>query len=320
MRDLRFGLVDIIRDFLAVHDRAARLFGRRDRDGLRFEDVRSWVGEDAKSDLFRLKEACHAIFRPAVDEHATDMRVGALLDLAVGSLFHEAMKLRENLYQQERYGPRVRAFQGAEDPDTRELLAEFEKNLSLSAQRLEESVAEVRVLLAQTGKQLKRVMIESAANGITARCLCENETAVAGVYEQGLDALLESIFGDAATGYLRAALSYLESAYYAEALGPLEEANRRAPERDDIQGASAYARGMHAFFSRDYPASIEALQQWVESDRFCEHPVWVRQALAGTLHMERLQSDQESSDLIKKAEQLSNRLRTGLPEPGSGLE
>ena len=99
MRDLRFGLVDIIRDFLAVHDRATRLFDRRDRDGLRFEDVRSWVGEDAKSDLFRLKEACHAIFRPAVDTGATDMRVGALLDLAVGSLFHEAMKLRENLYQ-----------------------------------------------------------------------------------------------------------------------------------------------------------------------------------------------------------------------------
>ena len=36
-----------------------------------------------------------------------------LFDLAVGSLFHEAMKFRENFYQREVYGPRVRALRDA---------------------------------------------------------------------------------------------------------------------------------------------------------------------------------------------------------------
>ncbi|MDG2049959.1 MAG: hypothetical protein P8M78_07335 [Myxococcota bacterium] len=309
MRDLRSGLVNIIRDFLTVHDRANRLFGRRGQGELRFDEVRSWVGEDSRSALFRLKETCHAIFRPSEDEDSLDMKGGALLDLAVGSLFHEAMKLRENLYQQERYGPRVRAFQGSADADTRELLTEFEKNLSLSAQRLEESVAEVQVLLEQTGKQLRRVMVESAANGITARSLCENQSAVEAVYPEGLDNLLGSIFGDAATGYFSAAISYLESAYYAEALGPLEEARHRAPGRGDIQGVAAYAQGMLAFFSRDYGSSVKFLAQWIEAEEGGGRPEWIRQALAGTLHIERLQPDEEAPKVIKTAAALSAQLK-----------
>ena len=310
MRDLRSGLVNIIRDFLAVHDRANRLFGRRGQGELRFEEVRSWVGEDSRSALFRLKEACHAIFRPSEEDDALDMKGGTLLDLAVGSLFHEAMKLRENLYQQERYGPRVRAFQGSADPETRELLSEFEKNLFLSAQRLEESVAEVQVLLEQTGKQLRRVMVESAADGITARSLCENQGAVEAVYPESLDSLLESIYGDAATGYFKAAISYLESAYYAEALAPLAEAHRRAPARVEIQGVAAYAQGMLAFFSRDYGGSVKFLAQWVGAGDSGIKPEWVKQALAGLLHIESLGPEEEGREVIAAAAELSSQLKT----------
>ncbi len=309
MPSLRSGLVDIIRDFLAVDALATRLVSRHEAGAWRFDDVRSWVGDDARSPLFRLKEGCHAIFRATDADETPEMRTGALLDLAVDSLFHEAMKLRENLYQQERYGPRVQALRGENDSEARELFAEFEKILAQTAQSLDVSVGEVAALLDQTRKQLRRSMIALGATGITARCLYEHQSELASVYAEGVDALFADIFGDAATGYVRAALSYLESAYYAEALPPLEEAARRAPDRKDVAGARAYAQGMLAFFSREYATSVARLGEWLDTAPGDGDAVWVRQALAGTQHIERLMPDDESEEVIADAAALSEQLR-----------
>ena len=72
----------------------------------------------------------------------------ALFDLAVGSLFHEAMKLRENLYQREVYGPRVRALRSDAGEENEALFDEFEKMLGAVAQRLDEGLRESETLLA----------------------------------------------------------------------------------------------------------------------------------------------------------------------------
>ena len=307
MPNLQSGLVDILRDFLAVYGLGSEIAEHHAGGRLCFDDVRDWVGEDARSELFRLKERCHAMFRPEDDEIA-DMRVGALLDLAVGSLFHEAMKLRENLYQQERYRPRVVALRGESDPESLELFKEFEKLLSRSAASLEESVAEVGVLLDQTRKQLRRLLTATGATGVVARCLYENEARVVTVYEEGLDALLERIFGDAVTGYVMAGESYLESAYYAEALAAFAEALRRAPERGDVRRLSHYAEGMLAFFSRDYGRSVDRLCDWLDAGA-PEDALRVKQALAGAQHIEKLPPGDEDEAVVSRAAALSGRLR-----------
>ncbi|GAG25313.1 unnamed protein product, partial [marine sediment metagenome] len=103
------GLVDIVRDFLVV-DQAMRSLLERYRSGtLRFEEVRDGIAADEGSALFRLKERCHALFRLGKGAPHVARPREVLFDLAVGSLFHETMKVRENFYQREIYGPRVRA-------------------------------------------------------------------------------------------------------------------------------------------------------------------------------------------------------------------
>ena len=72
------------------------------------------------------------------------MRREALFDLAVGSLFHEAMKFRENFYQREVYGPRVRALRTESGAENEALFREFEKILAAVAQRLDEGAARER--------------------------------------------------------------------------------------------------------------------------------------------------------------------------------
>ena len=121
------GLVHIVRDFLDAHQLMERLF-RRPTEELRFEDLQELVGDGEASVLFRLKERCHDLFRGdgaanAAAAAAADRE--ALFDLAVGSLFHEAMSFRENFYQGRFYGPRVRELRERADPESARLFEEF---------------------------------------------------------------------------------------------------------------------------------------------------------------------------------------------------
>ena len=118
----------------------------------------------------------------------------------MGSLFHEAMKLRESLYQREVYAPRLASLKAASDEDTDELFAEFERILGKAASRLNEVVAEIRILLAQTRDQLRRLLVERAAERVVTRFLLRRREAVSETFPEGFDGLLEAMHSDVATG------------------------------------------------------------------------------------------------------------------------
>ena len=168
--------------------------------------------------LFRLKGRCHALFRRDPG-HRAGWPCGAkrCSTSRSGSLFHEAMKFRENFYQREVYGPRVRALRTESGGENAALFQEFEKILSAVAQRLEEGLHESEALLVGTREQLALLLAEHRDNGFVARCLIENRADVEDVFESALDALLAQIHGDAATGHRVAGRSYLASGYFAEA-------------------------------------------------------------------------------------------------------
>ncbi len=258
-------LADITREFLSAHRLMQRLFALYRSDGLRFEDLAQLVGDDEHSVLFRLKGRCHALFRQELGRHAVAMRREALFDLAVGSLFHEAMKFRENFYQREVYGPRVRALRTESGAENEALFREFEKILSAVAQRLDEGLHESEALLVQTREQLALLLVEYRDNGFVTRCLIENRADVEAVFEEGLDALLALIHGDAATGRRLAGRSYLVSGYFAEAEAVFEAAGAGAGGDAEVDRLSAYARGMTAYLAGDYASSVERLSQWLEA-------------------------------------------------------
>jgi hypothetical protein len=271
-------LVDILREFLAAHRLTRRLFARYRSGELRFEELEDLVGDDEHSVLFRLKGRCHALFRRDPGHPALVVRREALFDLAIGSLFHEAMKFRENFYQREVYGPRVRALRTESGGENAALFQEFEKILSAVAQRLEEGLHESEALLVGTREQLALLLAEHRDNGFVARCLIENRVDVEDVFEQRLDALLAQIHGDAATGHRVAGRSYLASGYFAEAEVAFARALAGGGRCDDAGRLSAYARGMTAYLAGDYVASVERLSQWLATAPSDDAP------LAGLAH------------------------------------
>lgn len=264
MRGVQSGLVEIIRDFLHVNQRMRGLFGSFEDKSLRFDEVRDLVDDSEDSPLFRLKERCHHLFRADETDDRIQVRREVLFDLAVGSLFHEAMKLRENLYQREIYGPKVDRLRKRAGDQGDPFFAEFGKILAATEVRLEEAVDESRSLLKLTRQQFRVLLTDHAAEDLVARTLFHQRALVDSEFDGGLDELLEEIYRSAAAGLKAAALSYLRSAHFAEALEVVDEAKKRAVPREEWERLGAYAEGMQAFSAGRYSDCLERLQQWVD--------------------------------------------------------
>ncbi len=257
-------LVDILREFLTAHEQLDAIADRFKRDELAFSHLQEFVGDSEKSVLFRLKEKCHALFRPEAGGAGVARPREALFDLAIGSLFHEAMKFREDFYQREVYGPRVRSLQAEAGAQADGLFREFERILSAVSARLENGLAETQSLMAQSWDQLRVLLSEQGAEGFVTRFLVERGDTLDRL-GPGLEALLAAIHGDAASGYVVAGRSYLASGHYESAQRVLARALERGGDRDQIAQLSAYARGMAAYLAGNYPESLVGLNEWVES-------------------------------------------------------
>jgi len=263
MASLESGLVDIGREFLAAYEIAGRVAARYRSGELVFAEVQRLVGDGEDAALFRLKERCHALFRSGGESVVASR--DALFDLAVGALFHEAMKFRENFYQQAVYGPKMRSLRRETDPDTAALFGEFEKILAATSVRLDEAIQETEALLEQTRRQFRRLLVAHPENGLVARYLTEHAELVAAVFEDGLEGLLAEIHGSAGAGWVVAARSYLASGYFDEAQRALGEARRRMGERPDVAGLRAYAAGMVAYLEGRHGEALDRLAAWLDA-------------------------------------------------------
>mgnify|MGYP001318692514 CR=1 FL=1 len=85
--------VQLLQEFLAASSAMRDLLENSAGSELQLERVAAVVGDDEGSVLYRLKEQSHSLFRSEVLASAA-VRREALFDLTIGSLFHEAMKLR----------------------------------------------------------------------------------------------------------------------------------------------------------------------------------------------------------------------------------
>ena len=315
------GFVDVVRDFLSAHRELRRLFAHFRAGTLRFEDLDPVIVDDERSVLFRLKERCHALFRPRGGPRREAPQRELLFDLVVGSLFHEAMKFRENFYQREVYGPQVRALRGQAGEGADGLIQEFEKILGSVSARLGEGLEEVETLLAQTCSQLALLLGRHADDGLVVRCLIEQPGLVEEAFGESLEALLSRLQqADAARSFELAGRSYLESGHYDEAERVFAEATRRGGDAAEMERNAAYARGMRAYLAGDYAESVAQLERWVRgapaADVF----------LAGLAHaavskLERLVQGSGRAATLRAAGELAGRLASlrGQAQAGAAL-
>jgi hypothetical protein len=240
---------------------AGRIQGQL-RDGtLDFEQVERLVGDAESSLLFRLKEECHALFRhPGGERPRTEVDAEELFDLAVGALFHEAMKFREGFYVAMTYGPRLERMI-ADGTASGALALTCRKVLEDGRMRMRESAEEVRALFTETREQLRTLLHQiDDDSGAVARGLVEEPKRTESVFGVPLHALLADLYSATECGLSLAIESLLSSGHYQEARGVLARDELR--EFDFCRRTVPYAAGMAAFYAGEYPRAIEQLELW----------------------------------------------------------
>ncbi len=303
--------VQLLREFLTAHAELRGIFSEHAEDNIPFAKIRALVGDDDRAVLFRLKQKSHKLFR-AHGIATRAVRREALFDLAVGSLFHEAMKLRETLYQREVYAPRVASLREAADEESDELFDEFDRILESSVSRLGEVVSEVRALLVQTRDQLRRLLVERSGDRVVTRCLLSRREQVDAVFPEGFMGVLEAMHGNTVTGLVEGARALLESAYFEEAADALREAglDTNAP-RAELEQLRLYANGMQAFLNGDYATSIATLDVWANLGAHDQERDFARLAASVLGRLGRLvEDDEEGAALVDSAKQLQLRLES----------
>ncbi len=199
--------------------------------------------EGAKGPLWRLKDLCHLVW-PQGDENQG--QGGSLADWLVGAVFHEAMKLKENIYLLNSYGPAackmgsrpagpVRFAGLGRDPVPRLLsMVDVQGLISRAAADVVGQMEQVAFLLTHTAFILRLMMPDLARNMLVVRLLAEREYLVRLLWGETLEDIFTDMFyGDAAEGFCTAGRSYLRGQWFPQALRMYQRALAVSPTCDE---------------------------------------------------------------------------------------
>ena len=225
---------------------------------LQFSDIGRWVDDKGQSLLYDLKEKSRSIFRQT--NHRSFQRKEWVLDLAVGSIFHEAMKLRENIYQLEFYRPKYLQYRREMGSSAyeKDYLRQFERIISKAELGTMEGMDETRSLFRDTKAQLMDFFKENKENPFLVRFLLENQPLLRSVYgSQGTRRIFELMFPKGTLeAYQVAARSYLQSGHYDLSAACFSKALRRDPENPHIRFFLHFSAGMEAYYKSRYAKAL----------------------------------------------------------------
>lgn len=251
-------VAQIMRDFMEAYELSNQVGLALDSDELDFQRVRRLVGDSEESALYRLKEECHALFRFDRERSESEIQAEELFDLAVGALFHEAMRFREGYYLTTRYAPRLES-QREKGP----LVAAFLNVIRAGHTRMREAGAEMLTLFDQTRDQLVILLREMSDSGVIARSLLEDTERASRVFGRPTTDLIEEIFGDPQRAARLAVENLIAFGHYREA----DDLVGRVSATDSFsEHARSFAVAMDRYFSGETAAALEGLENWYASD------------------------------------------------------
>lgn len=203
----------------------------RDNEELRgqiWDRLTLMVGTEVeKGPLWNLKDLCHRIWPEG--QHGQNLD-GSLVDWLIGSIFHEAMKLKENIYILNRYGPI--AFRFSESHVEGRLSELRQGPLSRLTQMMDintlinriivdvvSQMEQLAFLFGQASYLLRIMLPGLSGNMLVIRFLVEQEEAVREIWGETAEELFSDMFcGAPEQGFCAAGRSYLGGQWYNRSL------------------------------------------------------------------------------------------------------
>lgn len=251
--------IDLIKESICVYTKCmeCRVLFKEGR--LCFSNIVELVDDKGKSCLFRLKEMCHALFRNS-DEATYKEK---LYDITVGYIFHESMKLRENLYQLEFYGPNYDKVSDQLTGQEKKIFHEIDVLTKKARSRLKEEIKELKILITELMEQLKDLIRLYGDNYLLPRFIVKNEKSLISIYgRNGFERLLNGLYSDGrAILIFRAAMSYLESEYYELARSMFRKISKADKENRTALFLYMYSSAFHYYFKNRFSRSLIFAEQ-----------------------------------------------------------
>jgi tetratricopeptide (TPR) repeat protein len=317
-------IVTIVYSFL----QAIRIFRRMENGyqagSLKFSDLANFVDDRGQSFLFSLKTACHDLFR---QKFSSPTEREQIFDLTVGSIFHLAMKLREDLYQREFYGPKYRELGEKRklSPGQEALVSKFQEVFSRAEDSLKGGMEEVALLMEDSFRQLKDLLEEYRENGLLLRFLLEEEKLVEDTLgEKGVDRIFRFLYGrDESEPYRLAGESYFQSGFYSQAIRAFFRALEKNPGEETLQFKIHLSQGLEQFYAFNLDEALKYFEQCLAVSPRVEFPETYRAMVRKVCQkiQEEIpgrRKDDQHRDLVRKATALQKKLQE-LPPAASDL-
>lgn len=247
--------IDLVNESLCVYKTCNDCIGLFKSGELRFNVMEEFVDDRGVSCLYRLKQMCHELFRNANEASYKEK----FYDMTVGYIFHEAMKLRENIYQLEYYTPMHDNLSRSDQlsPSEKKVIREFDVLIGRAKKRLNEGLKEVRMLLRELVAQLRDLLKLYKDNYLLPRFMLENEKGFIRIYgRKGYQELLNEMFEQGkSTLILKAALSYLDSEYYQIARKLFQKGIQMGRPDGKAKFLFLYSSAFNLYFKNRFAAS-----------------------------------------------------------------
>ena len=313
-RDQERKIVDIVHHFLLTFLAFRELHQKFLQGSIRFADLAEFVDDRGQSLLFALKESCHSFFRNQSEKVSAKEQI---FDLTIGSIFHLAMKMREDLYQLEIYGPQYRQWNSKEEgsPKQRTLIRQFKDILARAESSVREGIEEILTLTHEGLRQFQELLPMYRNNGLLIRFFFEQRDLLEKVFG---DKSLEEIFrtlgeSDVSRFYQLAGESYFESGFYRQAIEAFSHALEIHPADEQILFNKHLSEALEQFYSFAPSQALESIEKCLSPAAQRALPELQRHLMR--MICQRIQEDfpgrrksDQHSDLVKKAKVLQGQI------------
>ena len=316
-------IVDIVHNFLLTFLAFRELHQKFLQGSIRFADLAEFVDDRGQSLLFALKESCHSLFRSRSAKVSAKEQI---FDLTIGSIFHLAMKMREDLYQLEIYGPQYHQWNSKEEGSAKQrtLIRQFKDILARAESSVREGMEEILTLSRDGFRQFQELLPAYRGNGLLIRLFLEQRDLLEKVFRgKSLVEFFQTLGeSDVSKLYQLAGESYFESGFYRQAIEAFSHALEIHPADEQILLNKHLSEALEQFYSFAPARALESIEKCLSPAAKGALPEPQRHLIC--MICQRVQEDfpgrrksDQHGDLVRKAKILQRQLEK--PSRGSPL-
>lgn len=228
-------ICEVVIDFYRIREKFEKEFEYYRKEGkFKFETI-----DSLESELYRLKNKTHDAFRYDPDSKLKILESEDLFDLIVGSIFHEALHLKEYVYTLQNYGPRYVSFAAKKKTmhveNRHDNFFKYSREILKEAmERLPQKASEVKTLFEDALSLIVRILKKHRASKKVIRILYLEKELMNSVYgPNGLEYVYRVMYkGGAMEGYFHVGASFLKGGFYDMAVTAFEESLNACAESD----------------------------------------------------------------------------------------